>query len=74
MPESINPMALTPDTLAGLLKKCRCQGLADDTLERQIASGLPVNGDGTVNLIEYTAWLLKEVNGYGGESDPAQAD
>lgn len=71
MPESINPMALTPETLAELLKRCRCQGLAEDTLERQIASGLPVNGDGTVSLVEYAAWLLKEVNSYGNDADQA---
>lgn len=31
-------------------------------LESDIASGSPLNGDGTINLIHYVAWLILEIN------------
>jgi hypothetical protein len=34
-----------------------------------ISAGLPLNGDGTVNFFEYMAWMVKELNGDGNESD-----
>ena len=46
--------ALSIAELAGLLK--RAGGRQD------IATGAPVNTDGTMNLIAYAAWLIKEMN------------
>ena len=65
MPDRINPAALPPETLAELLRKGGCREAAE-ALER---IGLPANEDGTLNLIEFTAWLLKEVNRNGSEPD-----
>jgi hypothetical protein len=45
-----------------------------ELLERDIDAGLPVNGDGTINLIEYTAWMIREVNRDGNESEQTQTD
>ena len=71
MSNPINPTALASETLTELLRKCRCSGLTDDTIQEMVDAGLPVNGDGTISLVEYTAWLLKEVNSYGNDDNPA---
>ena len=68
MPDRINPAALPPETLADLLRKGGCWEAAE-ALERLAEAGLPANADGTLNLIEFTAWLLKEVNRNGSEPD-----
>ena len=68
MPDRINPAALPPETLADLLRKGGCREAAE-ALERLSEAGLPANEDGTLNLIEFTAWLLKEVNRNGSEPD-----
>jgi hypothetical protein len=68
MPDRINPAALPPETLADLLRKGGCRSAAE-ALERLAEAGLPANADGTLNLIEFTAWLLKEVNRNGSEPD-----
>ena len=31
-----------------------------ETIARDIASGAPVNADGTLHFLHYVAWLLKE--------------
>ncbi len=38
-------------------------------LERDISAGLPLNGDGTVNFFEYMAWMVKELNSDGNDSE-----
>lgn len=68
MSDRINPAALPPETLADLLRKGGCREAAE-ALERLAEAGLPANADGTLNLIEFTAWLLKEVNRNGSEPD-----
>ena len=50
----------------------RRRGLTREEIGRQ--TGLPLNGDGTVNIIEYIAWLIKEVNGNGDEPGEAAAN
>ena len=70
MPDRINPAALPPETLADLLRKGGCREAAE-ALERLAEAGLPANADGTLNLIEFTAWLLKEVNRNGSEPEQA---
>lgn len=56
----VDPAALTPAQLARLL------GVPEDKIREYIAAGAPTAGDGTVNLVHYTAWLnrrLKERDG-----------
>lgn len=71
MDNQLNPLALPPDTLAKLLQRSGSRRMSADELQRLIDAGLPLNGDGTINIIEYTAWLVKEVKGDGSQSDPA---
>ena len=70
MPDRINPTALPPETLAELLRKGGCRPIKDSDIQDMADAGLPANADGTVSLIECTAWLLKEVNRNGSEPDP----
>ena len=36
-----------------------------ERLEADIASGAPVNADGTVNILKYVAWIAKELGDDG---------
>ena len=54
--------ALSISELAGLLKRAGGRYVSEDAIRKDIAAGVPVNSDGTVNLIVYAAWLIKEMN------------
>jgi hypothetical protein len=34
-----------------------------EEIELDIVSGAPANADGTINLVHYAAWLVKELSG-----------
>jgi hypothetical protein len=70
MTNPLNPLALPPATLVKLLRKSGCRAMTEEALEQLIESGLPVNGDGSISIVEYTAWLLQEVRGDGNQSNP----
>ncbi|MAT13992.1 MAG: hypothetical protein CMJ46_01830 [Planctomyces sp.] len=63
-PESIDPVALPIDLAARLLSQGAKRAVTPDMLQQDIAAGAPVNRDGSLNLVHYTAWLLKE-NAHG---------
>ena len=54
--------ALSISELTGLLKRAGGRYVSEDAIRKDIAAGVPVNSDGTVNLIVYAAWLIKEMN------------
>ena len=56
----MNPAALTPEELARLLAQAARADIRSEHILADIRSGAPVNPDGTVNLVTYTAWLLQE--------------
>lgn len=60
MPESIRLTALGVEALARLLRNAGSSTASKETIEADIAAGAPVNGDGTMSLVEYAAWLLRE--------------
>jgi regulator of PEP synthase PpsR (kinase-PPPase family) len=63
---SEHPVKLTEirkEDLLVLLKKSGSRKATAETIEADIAAGAPLNSDGTVNIIEYAAWLIKETNG-----------
>ncbi len=47
--------------LAKLLQKAGSRQISEAALQEDIERGAPVNADGTMNLIHYVAWLIKEV-------------
>lgn len=50
---------MTKDEVVRLLKGQGSRTISTESLASDIASGAPVNENGTVNLIEYAAWILK---------------
>ncbi len=74
MDEHLNPLALSPENLVKVLVKSGCRIMTLEMLRRDIDSGMPVNADGTVNLVKYMAWMIKEIDRNGNESESAQAD
>jgi len=57
--------ALTVDQAAKVLSAAGGRRISEAMLRADIDAGAPVNADGTVNLIHYTAWLVREVAGGG---------
>ena len=58
--ESINPNALNIDEAALLLTKAGGTRINESTLRSDVEAGAPTNPDGTLNLVHYAAWIIKE--------------
>ena len=56
--------ALSVADLATLLRRSGSRTISEDAIRRDIEKGAPVNPDGTVKLLNYTAWLVKESADY----------
>jgi len=52
--------AMSIPDLAKLLKQAGSRHVSEAAIKKDIEKGAPVNSDGTINLIYYAAWLLKE--------------
>ncbi len=75
MDKQLNPLALSAENLVTLLQKAGYRAMTLDLLQEDIDGGVPVNADGTINLIKYMAWLIREVNGNGdNESSQTAAE
>jgi len=57
----LNPNALTLADAARLLAKAG--RVTEAMLRADLAAGAPANPDGTINLVHYAAWLVKESDG-----------
>ncbi len=64
-PSPLNPTALSVEDLAVLLSRSGGTRLSPDQIRQDLAAGAPRNADGTVNLIHYAAWLVREEAGHG---------
>ncbi len=62
----LSPTALPLPDAARLLTVAGGRTVTLDMLQADVAAGAPTNADGTLNLLSYAAWLLKEI--------PARAD
>ncbi len=58
---SANPNAMPLADVACLLSRVGGQPLTPALLEADLAAGAPTNADGTINLLHYAAWLVKEM-------------
>ena len=56
--------AISPKKLAEILRKSGSREVSDETIAADIEAGAPMAEDGTINMIEYAAWLVREM-GYG---------
>ena len=62
-----NPNALNPDELALVLSRASANRwrVTADQIQADLDAGAPTNADGTINLMTYCAWLIRE-RGRGG--------
>ena len=60
---SLNPTSLTVADAARLLTKVGGQPVTVRMLEADLAAGAPANADGSINLVHYAAWLVREMPG-----------
>jgi len=64
-PPSLNPMAMRVADAARLLSRAGGQRITEARLRADIDAGAPTNPDGTINLVHYAAWLVKEMSSRG---------
>ncbi len=64
--KGLNPAALSVAQLARVLNSLGAPHATVKTLRRHIKAGAPVNPDGTMDLIHYAAWLVRELAIRGG--------
>jgi hypothetical protein len=60
---SLSPTSLTVPDAARLLTKVGGQPVTVAMLEADLDAGAPANADGTINLVHYAAWLVRETAG-----------
>ena len=60
--EPLKITAIDQDKLIEILRKSGSREMSPEALTADIAAGSPVNEDGTINMIEYAAWLIKEAS------------
>ena len=59
MDNSLKITALQLDMLINILKRAGSRLISAESITADFAAGAPKNEDGTVNLIEFAAWLVK---------------
>ena len=59
MENSLKLTALQPEMLVNILKQAGSRLISAEKLAADFAAGAPKNEDGTVNLVEFAAWLVK---------------
>ncbi len=58
---AISPQSLRLADMARVLSASGPKPVTAEMLQADIDDGAPVNGDGTMNLLEYAAWLVREM-------------
>jgi hypothetical protein len=54
----LNPQALSMQDLVRVLSAVARRKIAAETIQADIDAGAPTNADGTINLVNYAAWLV----------------
>ncbi len=57
----LNPMALTIDQAARVLSAAGPKPVTPEMVRDDIDDGAPTNADGTLNVVHYAAWLIREM-------------
>ena len=57
----VDPNRLTPAQAAKLLSAAAKVRVPLDQIAADLESDAPQNPDGTINLVQYAAWLIKEM-------------
>ncbi len=58
---SIDPNRLTVEQAAKLLSAAAKVRISEELIVKDIDEGAPQNNDGTINLVHYAAWIVKEM-------------
>ena len=58
---SLNPLAISPEDAVRVMAKVGGEPITVDMVRADLTDGAPTNTDGTLNLIHYAAWLVKEM-------------
>ena len=61
----LNPSAMSIADAAHVLSRIGGQPVTEQMLRADIDAGAPTNRDGTLNLVHYAAWLVKEMANSG---------
>lgn len=69
MDNSLKITALQPEVLVRLLKQAGSRTASPEMIAEDLASGAPRNPDGTINLVEFAAWIVK-----GDEANADQSE
>ena len=57
----LSPTSLTVADAARLLARVGGQAVTVEMLQADLSAGAPANADGTINLVHYAAWLVREM-------------
>ena len=57
----LSPQALRLADLARILSALGTRPVTVDMLQADVDAGAPKNADGTINLVNYAAWLVKGI-------------
>ncbi len=57
----LNPQAIALADAARVFSAAAGTTIDVAKLETDVAAGAPVNADGTLNLVHYAAWLVREI-------------
>jgi hypothetical protein len=61
----LNPAALGVADAARVLTRMGGKPVTEEMLRADIDAGAPTNANGTINLVHYAAWLVKEMSAGG---------
>jgi hypothetical protein len=64
-PSGMKMTALPLADLAALITRVGGRPVTAEMLQADINAGAPVNPDGTMNLVHYAAWVVREVTRRG---------
>ena len=59
--EKKSPASLSVDDALRLLRASGSRHASTESLRADIEAGAPINADGTINLVHYGAWLVRQV-------------
>ena len=61
MTERLQPTSLTVVHMQQILAAAGGRPVTEEMVRKDIEAGAPVNADGTINLVQYAAWLVREM-------------
>jgi hypothetical protein len=59
--QPVDPNRLTPEQAAKILSAAAKIRIPLEQIAEDIEAGAPRNADGTLNLVHYAAWIVKEL-------------